>query len=271
MNPRLLVPRASGFNPKSIAGLEWWLDAADTASVTLDSGRVAAWNDKSGKSRHASNNTSGSTQPDYIAAAHNGRHAVRFDAVSEQVLTVPSSTAMFNFLHDGTLSYIAYVAKVGTTATPDAQYGLFGNNAIATNIAGFGIAYSNLTAFSLFSRLRIMVAANSAASARAETNNTVTFNTLQLFDATLDVSNGTAANRLVYRFNGGSDVKPNTATGAPASTGASSNWLVGRNSSFGGFLTGDLCEILIYSQHPTAASQASIRRYLARKWGVTLA
>jgi hypothetical protein len=29
MNPRLLRPRASGFDPRSISGLALWLDAAD--------------------------------------------------------------------------------------------------------------------------------------------------------------------------------------------------------------------------------------------------
>ena len=36
MSPRLLRPRASGFNPRSIPGLAVWLDASKASSVTLD-------------------------------------------------------------------------------------------------------------------------------------------------------------------------------------------------------------------------------------------
>jgi hypothetical protein len=44
MNPRLLRPTASGFDPRSIAGLALWLDAANTtSSVELVNGRVASW------------------------------------------------------------------------------------------------------------------------------------------------------------------------------------------------------------------------------------
>ena len=36
MSPRLLRPRATGFNPKSIAGLAFWIDAGSTASLTFN-------------------------------------------------------------------------------------------------------------------------------------------------------------------------------------------------------------------------------------------
>jgi hypothetical protein len=36
-------------------------------------------------------------------------------------------------------------------------------------------------------------------------------------------------------------------------------------------MEGDLCELMIFSQQPTAAARDLIRRYLASKWGVALA
>ena len=53
MNPRLLRPLASGFNPKSIDGLDAWWDAADSATITTVSGAVSQWDDKSGNGRNA--------------------------------------------------------------------------------------------------------------------------------------------------------------------------------------------------------------------------
>jgi hypothetical protein len=50
MSPRLLRPRqAGGFNPKSISGLNLWIDFSDTSTITLDGNRlIQQINDKSG-------------------------------------------------------------------------------------------------------------------------------------------------------------------------------------------------------------------------------
>jgi hypothetical protein len=49
MNPRLLRPTASGFNPLSISGLNLWIDFADSSTITLDTnGLIQQINDKSG-------------------------------------------------------------------------------------------------------------------------------------------------------------------------------------------------------------------------------
>ena len=75
MNPRLLRPRATGFNPKSISGLVGWWDASDSATVTLNSGNVSAWADKSGNGRTLSQATA-ANQPAYTTGAVNGRNAI---------------------------------------------------------------------------------------------------------------------------------------------------------------------------------------------------
>lgn len=40
-----------GFDPNDIAGLTWWLDAADTATITESGGVVTDWTDKSASAR----------------------------------------------------------------------------------------------------------------------------------------------------------------------------------------------------------------------------
>jgi hypothetical protein len=53
MSPRLLRPvAAGGFNPKRLAGLEAWYDATVASSVTLTNGFVSRWDDLSGNNRH---------------------------------------------------------------------------------------------------------------------------------------------------------------------------------------------------------------------------
>lgn len=72
MNPRLLRPTASGFNPKTIAGLQLWLDGDDASTITLNGANVSQWNDKSGAGRNVSQGTSAS-QPAYVTGSLNGR------------------------------------------------------------------------------------------------------------------------------------------------------------------------------------------------------
>ncbi|MFU8892127.1 MAG: InlB B-repeat-containing protein [Luteolibacter sp.] len=54
------------WSPHQIAP-ELWLDASDTATITLNSGKVSQWADKSGKNRHATRGTT-TDQPTYQAS-----------------------------------------------------------------------------------------------------------------------------------------------------------------------------------------------------------
>ena len=284
MNPRLLRPRASGFNPRSVSGLEGWWDAADASSVTLDSGRVSTWNDKSGNGRNAANSTSGSTQPDYVTGARNGRNVVRFTAASTQRLTVASSTAAFNFLHNGTSSLVIGVVKYGTTANPNAVYGFCGNSAGTALSIGIQVLYEDRTLLSANNGVNLAVprGASGAASQSIATINPATVTILPAFNDLLpaqaylvqelliDADNATASNRLRVRVNGGAEATGNELTNAPSSADATHNFQLGAVGNNVAPLEGDICEVLIYSQQPTADAQTAIRRYLAAKWGVTL-
>ena len=81
MNARLLRPRAAGgFNPKSISGLAQWLDASDASTLTLASGAVSAWSDKSGNGRNASQATAASRP---TTTTVNGKTALSFDGTDD--------------------------------------------------------------------------------------------------------------------------------------------------------------------------------------------
>jgi hypothetical protein len=81
MNPRLLRPTASGFNPKSIAGLEAWYAADVASSITIATG-VQQWADLSGKGRHLIQNTT-NNQPAYNSVTLNGKATVTFDGTND--------------------------------------------------------------------------------------------------------------------------------------------------------------------------------------------
>jgi hypothetical protein len=274
------------FDPRRIPGLESWWDAADAASVTLDSGRVSQLADKSGKSRHAANTTSGSTQPSYVTGARNGLNVARFAAASVQRLTVASSTAAYNFLHDGTDSWIAAVSVYGTSSNPNAVYSLFGNNGQSSANVGSSFYYDDRvisTTFAANNAIQSLVTVgggninairllNATSSAPLSSYDSIaTPQSILVQEAVIDANNATASQRFRLRINGGSEIAANEVSGSPVSSNATFNCQIGANGNTGGTLEGDICEILIYSQIPTAAARDLIRRYLGAKWGVTVA
>lgn len=75
LSPRLLVPRATGFSPKSISGLAAWYDASNASSITLNSTTVSQWSDLSGNGRHQVQATA-ARQPIYNATGLNGKGTI---------------------------------------------------------------------------------------------------------------------------------------------------------------------------------------------------
>jgi len=96
MSPRLLRPRASGgFSPKTIAGLQLWLDAADASSVTTVSGAASQWNDKSGNGRHATQTTA-NNRPAYDGVI-GGKAALTFDGANDAMATGLGSASLTGY------------------------------------------------------------------------------------------------------------------------------------------------------------------------------
>ena len=276
----------TSFDPRSIPGLHSWWDAADSASVTLDSTRVSKLSDKSGNSRHLTNTTSGSTQPSYVTGARNGLNVARFAAASNQRLQVASSTATYKFLHDGTVCWWIAVNTFGTVSNPAADYYLFSTATGSVSVGadfgyydvGFGASDNNAAAVEAFrgvSGTYVALTANASFTATlTQYNNLLTPNTMLVSECALDLGNATASERIALRVNGGSEAKANTRTAAPSTANASNTLTLGAGvnaGSFSGSLQGDICELMFFSQQPTAAARDLIRRYLGAKWGVAVA
>lgn len=83
MSPRLLRPRATGFDPRSISGLELYLNAK--TGITRNGDNVSAWADGSGKGRNATQDT-GANQPAFVADGWLGRPCVQFTRGSSHFL-----------------------------------------------------------------------------------------------------------------------------------------------------------------------------------------
>jgi hypothetical protein len=273
------------FDPRRIPGLHSWWDASDSASVTLDSGRVSQLADKSGNSRHLTNTTSGSTQPSYVTAGRNGLNVARFVAASNQRLQVASSTATYKFLHDGTVCWWISVNTFGTVSNPSAQYTLF-STATSSSESGVFCGYddANFSSNNAFSLQAFRAASGTFAASTTNAGNTtflsgynniLTPNTLLVSECVLDVANATAAERIAFRVNGATEIKQNVRTNAQSTANATFNFTLGNGvggaTTFFSPLQGDICELMLFNQQPTAAARDLIRRYLGAKWGVTVA
>lgn len=120
MSPRLLRPRATGFNPKSIAGLKLWLDASNTSSLTLNGSTVSQMNDLSGNGFHATQGTA-NNQPTYQATGFNSKPTLYFDTTD----SITSSATVADYILTPTTApnfvlvmacYMPTVAAGGTIA-----------------------------------------------------------------------------------------------------------------------------------------------------------
>ena len=84
----------TAFNPLSITGLQFWVDASDYTTLYQDSGLttraindgdvIGGWSDKSGNGRNALQ-TDGTKKPLLKLAIQNGRNVVRFDGVNDNM------------------------------------------------------------------------------------------------------------------------------------------------------------------------------------------
>jgi hypothetical protein len=274
MNPRLLRPTASGFNPKSISGLAAWHDAGDSSTVTLDSGRVSAWADKSGNGRTMSNSSSGSTQPDYVTAGQNGRNVIRFAAASIQRLTAAAAST-YNFLHNGTPTTVMIAAKAADSNDPNALLGLMGSRGTG-GFPGILFCYEDRTNLGADLNNSANFAVAGAASVFAANTfnrpgykDTFLPNIYSVLTLAIDATNATAAERFGFAQNNASLAKDNTFSSAVSTANASQAMQYGAAGNNAFPFTGELCEILMWTKLLSSAERTAVRKYLYGKWGIT--
>lgn len=252
------------FDPRRLGSLEAWWDASDASTVTLDSGRVSTWVDKSGNGRNATNSTSGTTQPSY-SATQNGLNVISFASASSQRLSVASSSAMFNFVHNGTASIIYAVATFGTSSDPNAIMFLLANSsADAGTNAGFQYGFDDRSGVRN-NGLFWSVGNGTAPVDYITTANLITPNTYSVFEMR---SAATSTPRASFAVNGGTATNATNGSGTATTNNAAGNLFIGAQNPAKYYLNGTVAEILMFSSDLTAAGRQAIRFYLGNKWGI---
>jgi hypothetical protein len=242
MSPRLLRPRATGFNPKSIAGLKVWLDATDSSTLTLNGSAVSEWRDKSGNAFHFSQAVA-NNQPAYTGTI-NGKAAVAFDGTNDGL----DRTGVTNSsIADSTGACAFLVYELSGT---DSQYAAF-----KTSTAGSGHDRFNSTTYHGYFRQSRFVNLTPPPPSSGR--------------VLLTSSSSVNSDAQVLRVNGAAYLTETCATTfATWRALTSQSWAVGYDASY---LTGSIGEVIVFGRAMTSSEIATVERALARKWGITLA
>jgi len=237
MNPRLLRPTPTGFNPRSLAGLAVWLDASKESSIAYhtSSVNVATWSDLSGNGRNATQTTSNNA-PAYTIGGFNGKNCLTFDGsntssgmnLGDLSAVFPSFGEYFcAFEADSDTDYSIYRTRANTELLRD--------NSVNSRVGAFITTRTSLT-------LNFPSSGKALVSARANSSGT-----------------------LIVRRNGGATEV--TSTGNVYNAG--NNHGIGNN--LGGFagltFNGKIGEILVFNQDIGAAARSRVENYLKQKWG----
>jgi len=226
-----------GFDPRSIAGCSLWLDGADSnATANISTG---VWLDKSG---NAYNTTSNSGSSAFSMGSINSVSAVTFPAASASALIANVPVASAN----GISAFV--VASTTTNAS--------GSSRILNSYPS-GLFQVYLNGSSLPTYVGMYANASTLPAPAPTISSGVPF----LYSGTVSVAN---FYEWISGVSGGTTgVTANPFTGSSMYIG---NWIAPSNVYA---FTGQIGEILIYSNVLTNTQRQTVEGYLAWKWGLT--
>jgi hypothetical protein len=255
-------------NPAQILGanLYDWFDFTDSATLTLTGVRVDAITSKASARQFTS---AGTDRPQIVANQINGLQVARFDGISE-FMSVPASTALYNFLHNQANGGMVIIVNKITDANPDnSQIFIQNHNSMATNI-GFGLSYDDRSVVPRNNTIlnNVLRGASPASVSNLTADNIYPTQVYNALLTIVDPNNGTASNRSKINVNFGADVQNNSNTTTPSNSNATNNLTIGKQSSTNaGYIKGDMVEIIISQNQPTPTQLTQLQTYLTSKYG----
>lgn len=230
--PFRITEKISGFNPKSVDGLQLWLDASDTSTITQDgSTNVSQWRDKSINGYQAVQNTGqGRDKPTFVTGAQNYVSLAPNQAMIIPTFSYTTSWSVFCCMNNVVVGgrwlispfWDAYLVMMGMATGQKIFNGLLSDPGVST---GPHIEYT----------------------AAQNTNGTGSY--VYYRDGTIQASNNTSYNQVATILNLG----------------------IGANATYGDACDGTyyMYEILIYNSYLSDTERQNIESYLAQKWAMT--
>lgn len=233
----------SSFNPRTLPGIALWLDAADTSSLVIDTG-VSAWRNKAGTGVLAFTQSTGNLQPLSGTARVNGRNALVFDGVDDQMTATDPFMTGTTY---GTLPFSLWIVQQ------------------VVSLTNFGMTYAT------GGLLEVRQNGNSGISQVSTNSGTIhTFSVggagvtemLSLVFTPGSVDNLFWRNGVSQTLNGIANLKPPTAT---------TTHTIGRRTGAAFPANVRICEIIACQSQANDAARSAVDRYLGNKWGVPIA
>jgi len=260
MSPRLLRPRQTGFDPRSIADMVLWLDASDITKLTRDGTAVTAWASGVGSASVTQGVTNNAPTYESSVAGLNNKPALSFNGTNNILLN--TSTGLFATGEPAMTLIVAHRPAIATGSrclfdiAQSSSYLGTGTIRRFFSVAVYGSPGHPYWAFGG----RDATYANSATSA----------NTAYVHSLVLPSGNSSATNPTYYR-NGTSSAR--TSAGADGSvTFTPDRFSIGSSSQgVSEFYSGHIAEVLFYSRALSDAERLRIERYLGAKYGITVA
>lgn len=249
---RVLAGGSAGFSPKNVAGLMWWHDASNLASITKDgSDLVSQWNDLSGNGNHLTQSTDGN-KPKWVSGAVNNRAAIHFyhpdNATGSADVMTCADNATQNF--NGRFYWFLVFAPLDLAAVASFQ-NIVGKWTSSGNQRGVQIAVTSAD---------LLQAQTSAlggiTTVSSQISGALSSGTTYLAEFWLD-----GTNQNLRRNNGTPDTDAQTTVfdGTGTLTYGAQD---GTTSPYRGYI----CESICYNRVPTSEEITKLQSYLDRKW-----
>jgi len=237
------------FTPTDISGIELWLDASDTSTITDSSGSVSQWDDKSGNSRHAVQGT-GSAQPSTGVATINSKNAIRFDGTTDFMQATPAL---------GTANEFTWLIV--------ATYQVTGVSEVLIGASNGG--YASEDEWVLVRQLSGAYGGSVNGDTSAQDNGSVgTVDTNPHLWSARYTKSGDEFELLI---DGTRQWIETSLTSSEPDLTQEIDIAAGDNGgSLFGYAQVDIAEILMYNSDLSIADREALEQYLAAKWGITL-
>lgn len=245
--------------PKTVAGLQLWLDATtglyDATSggsvVTSDSTAVARWEDRSGSARHFTQATA-NNRPVLKTSQLNGKNIVSFDGTND-ALGLTSST-LFRNVSAYTLFFVR--KKRTTTSVTSVAF---------SNQSGGAARFDFNNSATNKSTIRARRLSTDSLATLSAPNNNTTIGNFEMFCAIVNHQNTSAK---LFK-NGIINAESSAFLTAGNTYDSSIVTSVGANSQSGSSPADiDVAEVLVYHGALSDADRGSVESYLTTKWGL---
>ena len=232
----------TAFSPKQIAGCSHWFDATDSSTITLSSGSLTQWNDKSGNGRNLTA-VSGYANATVSSAFQNGLN-------------------VFNFSGNG-----LYRTAANTAVYPQDVYIVVALKSTTTHVDVIGVGATNTGNFNSLTFGEYSASRWHNGSSYFDRTPNCVSSTTETSTSFLLIQWSIANNNFLIRRNGTQLVQTATYT---YTLPAGSIFQIGyRHPDNNGVnFSGYIGEIVVFNNQIGTTDRQNIESYLAQKWGL---